>query len=310
LFGSLSSAPWNKRPRSEQRPNWLLPSELTRGRNPRGHAEFRRACIAPPSPHCPSQIFLYPSRKSHVPLPVTIECERVEKTFGDHPVLRSVSFHATFEHTIAFIGPSGGGKSTLLRIIAGLEHPDAGTIRLNGRPLLYEEKTLRAHRRKVGVVFQAYNLFPHLTALQNVLLPLEKVHRFPDAHQRAAAVFERLRLTAHTGKKPAQLSGGQRQRVAIARALAIDPDFLLLDEPTSALDPEMTAEVLEVIADLRETGQPVVLVTHEMGFARETADQVAFVAEGFVQECTEAHEFFNRPRTEAARKFLARVLKY
>ena len=122
--------------------------------------------------------------------------------------------------------------------------------------------------------------------------------------------FERLRLGGHTGKKPAQLSGGQRQRVAIARALAIEPEFLLLDEPTSALDPEMTAEVLDVIADLRETGQPVILVTHEMGFARETADLVAFVADGSVQECTEAHEFFNRPRTEAARRFLARVLKY
>jgi polar amino acid transport system ATP-binding protein len=119
-----------------------------------------------------------------------------------------------------------------------------------------------------------------------------------------------LRLGGHTGKKPAQLSGGQRQRVAIARALAIEPEFLLLDEPTSALDPEMTAEVLDVIADLRETRQPVILVTHEMGFARETADLVAFVADGFVQECTEAHEFFNGPRTAAARTFLARVLKY
>ena len=241
---------------------------------------------------------------------MTIHCADVEKTFGDHRVLKSVSFNATFEHTMAFIGPSGGGKSTLLRIIAGLEHPDAGTVRLNGGPLIYEEKALRAHRRKVGVVFQAYNLFPHLTAMENVLLPLEKVHRFPDAHQRADAVLERLRLGAHTGKKPAQLSGGQRQRVAIARALAIDPEFLLLDEPTSALDPEMTAEVLDVIADLRETGQPVVLVTHEMGFARETADLVAFIADGSVDECTEAHEFFNSPRTEAARKFLARVLKY
>jgi polar amino acid transport system ATP-binding protein len=239
-----------------------------------------------------------------------IQCADVEKTFGDHQVLKKVSFHADFEHTIAFIGPSGGGKSTLLRIIAGLEHPDAGTIRLNGSPLTFEEKALRAHRRKVGVVFQAYNLFPHLTAMQNVLLPLERVHRFPDAQQRARAVFERLRLGAHTGKKPAQLSGGQRQRVAIARALAIDPEFLLLDEPTSALDPEMTAEVLDVIADLRETGQAVVLVTHEMGFARETADLVAFVADGSVEECTEAHEFFDSPRTEVARKFLARVLKY
>jgi polar amino acid transport system ATP-binding protein len=241
---------------------------------------------------------------------MTIQCTDVEKTFGDHRVLKSVSFHADFEHTMAFIGPSGGGKSTLLRLIAGLEHPDAGTIHLNGSPLIYEEKALRAHRRKVGVVFQAYNLFPHLTAMQNVLLPLEKVHQFPDAHQRADAVFERLRLGAHTGKKPAQLSGGQRQRVAIARALAIDPEFLLLDEPTSALDPEMTAEVLDVIADLRETGQAVVLVTHEMGFARETADLVAFVADGSVEECTEAHEFFDSPRTEAARKFLGRVLKY
>ena len=241
---------------------------------------------------------------------MTIECEDIAKTFGGHQVLKKVAFHAAFEHTLAFVGPSGGGKSTLLRIIAGLEHPDAGTIRLNGTPLIYEEEALRRHRRKVGVVFQAYNLFPHLTALQNVLLPLEKVHGFSDAHQRARAVFERLRLADHTGKKPAQLSGGQRQRVAIARALAIDPEFLLLDEPTSALDPEMTAEVLDVIADLRETGQPVVLVTHEMGFARETADQVAFVADGCVQECTEAPEFFKRPRTEAARKFLARVLKY
>jgi polar amino acid transport system ATP-binding protein len=135
--------------------------------------------------------------------------------------------------------------------------------------LVFEEKALRAHRRKIGVVFQAYNLFPHLTALQNILLPLEKVHRFPDARSRAQRVLERLRLSEHSGKKPSQLSGGQRQRVAIARALAIEPELLLMDEPTSALDPEMTAEVLDVIADLREAGQPVIVVTHEMGFARE-----------------------------------------
>ena len=123
-------------------------------------------------------------------------------------------------------------------------------------------------------------------------------------------MLERLRLSEHSGKKPSQLSGGQRQRVAIARALAIEPELLLMDEPTSALDPEMTAEVLDVIADLREAGQPLIVVTHEMGFARETADLVAFVADGSVQECTEAHEFFERPQTELARKFLARVLKY
>jgi polar amino acid transport system ATP-binding protein len=241
---------------------------------------------------------------------MTIACEGVGKWFGTHHVLRDVNLNAVFDHTIALIGPSGGGKSTLLRILAGLEHPDNGTIFLNGRRLVFEEKSLSEHRRKVGVVFQAFNLFPHLTALQNILLPLEKVHRFADAQQRARRVLERLRLDTHAGKKPSQLSGGQRQRVAIARALAIEPELLLMDEPTSALDPEMTAEVLDVIAGLRETGQPVVVVTHEMGFARETADLVAFVADGTVQECTEAREFFSQPKTEAARRFLARVLKY
>ena len=239
-----------------------------------------------------------------------IVCEGVGKRFGDHQVLHEVHLDATFDHTIALIGPSGGGKSTLLRILAGLEHPDGGTVLLNGRRLVFEEKSLSEHRRKVGVVFQAFNLFPHLTALQNILLPLEKVHGFPDARERARRVLERMRLDAHAEKKPSQLSGGQRQRVAIGRALAIEPEFLLMDEPTSALDPEMTGEVLDVIAGLRETGQPVILVTHEMGFARETADLVAFVADGTIQECTEADEFFSEPKTEAARRFLARVLKY
>jgi polar amino acid transport system ATP-binding protein len=241
---------------------------------------------------------------------MTIVCEAVGKSFGGHQVLRDVNLNAAFDHTIALIGPSGGGKSTLLRILAGLEHPDRGTISLNGRRLVFEEKSLGEHRRKVAIVFQAFNLFPHLTALQNVLLPLEKVYRFADASERAGRVLERMRLNMHAAKKPSQLSGGQRQRVAIARALAVEPELLLMDEPTSALDPEMTAEVLDVIAGLRETGQPVILVTHEMGFARETADLVLFVAEGTIEECTEAHDFFSRPKTEAARRFLARVLKY
>ena len=241
---------------------------------------------------------------------MTIDSQHIEKWFGSQQVLKDVNLQASFDHTMALVGPSGGGKSTLLRILAGLEHPDRGALFLNGHQLVFEEKALREHRRNIGVVFQAYNLFPHLTALQNILLPLEKVHGFPDARERARHVLERLRLDAHSGKKPSQLSGGQRQRVAIARALAIEPEFLLMDEPTSALDPEMTAEVLDVIADLRETGQPVILVTHEMGFARESADLVAFVADGSVQECTDAHEFFEQPQTDAARRFLARVLKY
>ncbi len=241
---------------------------------------------------------------------MTIVCDGVGKSFGSHHALKDLRLNAAFDHTIALVGPSGGGKSTLLRILAGLETPETGTILINGRRLLFEEKWLREHRRRVGVVFQAFNLFPHLTALDNILLPLEKVHHFTNARDRARRVLERMRLGTHSDKKPSQLSGGQRQRVAIARALAIEPEFLLLDEPTSALDPEMTAEVLDVIADLRETGQPVILVTHEMGFARQTADLVVFLADGAVQECTEAHEFFSRPKTEGARRFLARVLKY
>ncbi len=241
---------------------------------------------------------------------MTIECASVTKTFGHHHALQGASLRAQFPHTLALIGPSGGGKSTLLRVLAGLEYPDAGTVTVNGHRLTFEDEPLAAYRRKIGVVFQSYNLFPHLTARENILLPLEKVHHFPDAAARADRVLERFRLTAHAAKKPGELSGGQRQRVAIARALAIDPEFLLMDEPTSALDPEMTAEVLDVIAGLREAGQPLVLVTHEMGFARQTADAVAFIDAGLVRECLPASEFFSHPKTEEAQRFLRKILKY
>lgn len=239
-----------------------------------------------------------------------ITCQGIAKSYGAHRALRDATFQARFDHTLALIGPSGGGKSTLLRILAGLEFPDAGQVEVNEKPVPSSEKHLAAYRRRLGVVFQSYNLFPHLTARQNLLLPLEKVHRLSDAAARAEHVLERFRLTPHAEKKPGQLSGGQRQRVAIARALAADPEFLLMDEPTSALDPEMTAEVLEVIAGLREARQPLVLVTHEMGFARKTADVVAFVADGRVVECGPAGAFFERPETPEARRFLERILKY
>jgi polar amino acid transport system ATP-binding protein len=239
-----------------------------------------------------------------------VACSGLVKAFGDHLALRGAALEASFEHTLALIGPSGGGKSTLLRVLAGLEFLDAGRVEINGEPLGGDDEKLSAYRRRVGVVFQSFNLFPHLTARENLLLPLEQVHRFPDAAQRADAVLERFRLGPHAHKKPAQLSGGQRQRVAIARALAIDPDLLLMDEPTSALDPEMTAEVLDVIAGLREAGRPLVLVTHEMGFARQTADAVAFVADGLVLECRPARDFFREPETPEARRFLERILKY
>ncbi len=234
----------------------------------------------------------------------------LRKNFGAHRALDGVSLETEFPHTLALIGPSGGGKSTLLRVLAGLEFPDAGTVEINGRSLDFTERELAHYRRRLGVVFQAYNLFPHLTALENVMLPLQHVHRRPDARERAARALEQLRLGPHLTKKPAELSGGQRQRVAIARALAIEPEFLLMDEPTSALDPEMTAEILDVIADLREAETPLVLVTHEMGFARETADMVAFIADGRVRELAPAPSFFEKPTSEQAQRFLARVLKY
>jgi polar amino acid transport system ATP-binding protein len=184
------------------------------------------------------------------------------------------------------IGPSGGGKSTLLRILGGLEHPDSGEVELDGERVVFTEEALLRHRRTVGTVFQAFNLFPHLTALQNITLPLEKVHgRTPaQAQETARQLLARFRLEAHAGKRPADLSGGQRQRVAIARALSSKPRLLLFDEPTSALDPEMTSEVLDTILELREEGLDFILVTHEMGFARRVADQVAFLADGRIVE--------------------------
>lgn len=219
-----------------------------------------------------------------------------------------VEFSADFPHVLALVGPSGGGKSSLLRLLAGLIRPTTGRLEIDGQPLPTAERSLLRYRRTVGVVFQSYNLFPHLTARENILLPLEKVHRLADAAARADAVLDRLKLTAHAGKRPAQLSGGQNQRVAIARALAGEPHFLIMDEPTSALDPEMTAEVLDVISELRHESRPLVLATHAMGFARRIADQVAFVSEGQVREC--GSDFFARPRTVEAQRFLERVLRY
>jgi len=241
-----------------------------------------------------------------------IQLRQVTKVFGTQCVLDRVDFDVTFDHTLALIGPSGGGKSTLLRLLAGLDTPDGGAIIVDGFELGHSEADLRPYRRRIGVVFQAYNLFPHLSALRNVVLPLVEVHGLaPAAAQaRALEVLDRFQLADHAAKQPAQLSGGQRQRVAIARALAGNPKFLLLDEPTSALDPEMTAEVLDVIAELKESGTPLVLVTHEMGFARHTADIVAFVSAGGIPASGPGEAFFNDPAKPEARRFLEKILKY
>jgi polar amino acid transport system ATP-binding protein len=234
------------------------------------------------------------------------------KSFGRQNVLKKVNLNLEQVHTLALIGPSGGGKSTLLRIMAGLEKPDSGRLHLNDREVIYRERELMAHRRSVGTVFQAFNLFPHLTALQNITLPLEKVHQYkpPKARQIAEEILERFQLSEHGHKPPAQLSGGQRQRVAIARAISIKPKLLLFDEPTSALDPEMTAEVLEVIEELRKEGRDLVLVTHQMGFAHRIADQVALLSRGQIMECGPPSQVLDSPRSDTTRQFLAKILKY
>ena len=214
--------------------------------------------------------------------------------------------------SLVLIGPSGGGKTTLLRVLAGLEVPDSGEVELDGEKMHFDDDSLHRHRRTVSVVFQSFNLFPHLTARQNITLPLEKVHGYSreEALALARELLGRFQLEAHADKKPATLSGGQRQRVAIARAVATKPRVLFFDEPTSALDPEMTAEVLDMIKQLLEEGRDLVLVTHEMGFARVVADRVAFLADGRIVESGRTSEVFSAPQSEACRRFLATVLRY
>jgi polar amino acid transport system ATP-binding protein len=245
-----------------------------------------------------------------------LELHGVTKSFlsqgRPQKALVDVSFATDFHHVLVLLGPSGGGKSTLLRILAGLAAPDSGEVRIDGALLPKAESELRAYRSRLGVVFQSFNLFPHMTALANVMLPLVRVHGVVEAEakERALQIMDRLGLSDHVGKHPLQLSGGQSQRVAIARALAPKPRLLLFDEPTSALDPEMTAEVLMLIAELRESHTPMILVTHEIGFARKIADRIAFLAEGRVLEEGSVIDFFSSPSTKEAKRFLAKVLAY
>jgi polar amino acid transport system ATP-binding protein len=241
-----------------------------------------------------------------------LSLENLSKSFEGNRVIDDVTVDFGELRSLALIGPSGGGKSTLLRMIAGLEPADSGSITLDGNRLGTDEDSLRKHRLQLGVVFQAYNLFPHLTALTNITLPLEKVHGLaPDAaEQLARETLARFALADHAHKKPAEMSGGQKQRVAIARAIAIKPCLLLFDEPTSALDPEMTAEVLDVIEELKNEGRDFLLVTHEMGFARHVADRVAFLAKGRIIEHGPAKELFANPQSRECRDFLARILRH
>ena len=241
-----------------------------------------------------------------------LKLQQLTKRYGATTVIRDVTDTLDFPHVLALLGPSGGGKSTLLRLIGGLESPESGSLAVDGNALPEDEKALRLYRSRIGTVFQSWNLFPHLDALANVMLPLTAVHGLEaeEARSRSLELLQRLHLADHAGKRPAELSGGQRQRVAIARAVAIRPKLLLFDEPTSALDPEMTAEVLEVIADLKAEGRTFILVTHAMNFARTVADRVAFLADGQILEQAPAPAFFSHPRSDTARRFLAKVLKY
>ncbi|WP_235736864.1 amino acid ABC transporter ATP-binding protein [Nocardioides alcanivorans] len=236
----------------------------------------------------------------------------VNKWYGDLHVLQDIDLTITRGEVVVVIGPSGSGKSTLCRAINRLETIDRGEISLDGRPIPQEGKGLAQLRAEVGMVFQSFNLFAHKTILENVTLGPIKVRKQPKAEavKHAEELLERVGVAAQARKYPAQLSGGQQQRVAIARALAMDPKVMLFDEPTSALDPEMIKEVLDVMVELAERGMTMVVVTHEMGFARTAADRVLFMADGQVVEENKPEEFFTNPTSDRAKDFLSKILKH
>jgi glutamate transport system ATP-binding protein len=236
----------------------------------------------------------------------------VNKWFGSLHVLRDVTVSVDRGEVVVVIGPSGSGKSTLCRAINRLEPINSGTITFDGKPLPAEGKQLARLRSEVGMVFQSFNLFAHKTILENVMLGPVKVRKEKAdvARDRATALLERVGIKDQAGKYPAQLSGGQQQRAAIARALAMQPKALLFDEPTSALDPEMVGEVLEVMTSLAREGMTMVVVTHEMGFARHAANRVVFMADGQLVEEAAPSEFFTNPRSERAKDFLSKILTH
>jgi glutamate transport system ATP-binding protein len=238
--------------------------------------------------------------------------DHVNKWFGDLHVLQDINLTINRGEVVVVIGPSGSGKSTLCRAINRLETIQEGTITLDGQPLADEGKELAKLRAEVGMVFQSFNLFAHKTILENVTLGPIKVRKQKkeDAERRAKELLERVGISEQSNKYPAQLSGGQQQRVAIARALAMDPKVMLFDEPTSALDPEMIKEVLDVMVDLARRGMTMVVVTHEMGFARTAANRVVFMSDGKIVEENTPDEFFTNPKSERAKDFLGKILKH
>ncbi len=241
---------------------------------------------------------------------VMIELTGVDKFFGDFQALSDINMKVGEQEVLVVIGPSGSGKSTLIRCINRLERHDRGSIVVDGVELSDDIRNIQEIRRETGMVFQSFNLFPHLTVLENITLAPRNVRNIPKAEAEATAMelLERVKIPDQAQKFPGQLSGGQQQRVAIARSLAMKPKVILFDEPTSALDPEMIKEVLDTMKDLAEEGMTMICVTHEMGFAREVADRVVFMADGEIVEVGSPEHFFTNPQEERTKLFLSQIL--
>lgn len=241
-----------------------------------------------------------------------IICRDVHKWFGNFHVLRGITINIQKGEVVVICGPSGSGKSTFIRTINRLEEHQRGQIIVDGIELTHDIKNIEAIRREIGMVFQSFNLFPHLTALQNITLApiwVRKMKR-SEAEDLAMQLLKRVGIPEQAHKYPGQLSGGQQQRVAIARALAMQPKIMLFDEPTSALDPEMIKEVLDVMRELARSGMTMIVVTHEMGFAKEVADRIVFFDEGCIVEENTPEEFFKNPKHERTKLFLSQILHH
>ena len=241
-----------------------------------------------------------------------IQMQNVDKFFGKFQALKKINLEVRKGEKIVVCGPSGSGKSTMIRCINRLEKHNSGRIFIDGKELTDNEKDIDAVRREVGMVFQSFNLFPHMTVLRNLMLAprLVRKNNKIEAKKIAMKYLERVKIPDQADKYPSQLSGGQQQRVAIARALCLSPEILLFDEPTSALDPEMINEVLEVMVDLASEGMTMIVVSHEMGFARQVADRVIFMDEGQIVEQNEPKEFFDNPKNERTKLFLSQILTH
>jgi glutamate transport system ATP-binding protein len=241
-----------------------------------------------------------------------VTMEHVDKHFGDLHVLKDINLSVAPGEVVVVIGPSGSGKSTLCRTINALEPIDSGTITVDGKPMPAEGRPLAALRSEVGMVFQSFNLFAHKTVQDNVTLGPMKVRKWSksDSVERARKLLERVGVADQSHKFPAQLSGGQQQRVAIARALAMEPKLMLFDEPTSALDPEMINEVLDVMIALAKDGMTMIVITHEMGFARAAAHRVIFMSDGEIVEQASPEQFFSNPQSSRAKDFLSKILTH